>query len=426
MTSPPSVPATTAAGRGRPGRRRRIRTIAEVVCCQALGAVCWIVLWGIRLEERGGHLGDLDIAIGFLDLLLGFGLSIAIPVLHRRPRATLALLLLSALSAWGLPACLIALHRIGAFRRLRWDVLAVASVMTGATLSAVLDSNGTFGRSSEDLVAVIGVLLLVLLVLAWGRARGQQYARYDLMRERAESADRQRLADLARHDAELRTVRAEERTAIARDMHDTISHQLALVSMHAGALARREDLGSTNYRRSAETVRQAAQAAGRGLREVLVALRTDDDRRPLVAAQTVEQQVARAREEGDAIELRWTGEEPHHLFARSTAAALALGRITGELLANARLHAPGQTVVLTVSLTAEQVELVAENQLVDGERSLVGTGTGLVGAGERARLHGGELRSGRADGRFQVVVRLPITASESTGAETEVPADGRG
>src|SRR5690606_38322566 len=131
-------------------------------------------------------------------------------------------------------------------------------------------------------------------------------------RER-ETAQREAAAVLQGREAEVARVRAEERAALARDMHDSVSLHLSAIAMHAGAMAYREDMPSQTLRATALTVRDAAQEANRELREVLVALRSSTDAAPLATVPTLWETVEPARASGQQVELVHEGENEAEL-----------------------------------------------------------------------------------------------------------------
>nr|WP_255545898.1 MULTISPECIES: histidine kinase [unclassified Nesterenkonia] len=215
-------------------------------------------------------------------------------------------------------------------------------------------------------------------------------------------------------EAEIAQARAEERSAIARDMHDGISHQLAIVAMHAGALSYRADLSAEQRRATAHTVRDAAADANVMLREALLALRETDDIRPtspLPNTATLERMVDTAQAAGHDVSLRWKNITATAL-AQNPQRAMTLARITEELLMNARKHAPTDTVSVVVEGTPEAVTLHVSNPVsahhAGHSSDALGTGLGLIGVTERAQLLGGSARYGvTAAGTFDVEVRLP-------------------
>jgi signal transduction histidine kinase len=91
--------------------------------------------------------------------------------------------------------------------------------------------------------------------------------------------------------------------------------------------------------------------------------------------------------------------------------ALTAYRTAQEALTNARKHAPGAPVTVTVMYTPGAMTLQVSNPLpgagAEGPLTHAGTGYGLTGLRERAALAGGTLTAAAADGRWTVLLRLP-------------------
>ncbi|MGW2541847.1 histidine kinase [Kitasatospora sp. NPDC001574] len=117
-----------------------------------------------------------------------------------------------------------------------------------------------------------GFLLLAVLPALWGRYRAQRLALMDALSERNEQLLRERA--MVAHQARLR-----ERHRIAQDMHDSLGHQLALISVHSGALEVDRTL-SDRQREAVGVLRLAAVAAMRELREVVGVLHDESTAAP--------------------------------------------------------------------------------------------------------------------------------------------------
>ena len=428
----PALPAGASAPSVRSARAWAIAA-GQSLLCLGIGLFIFLVALGDLLLEF-----DDDPPAGLLtlsggDALVGLVLSLAIgPLRFQRPgraQAAVHLVIVAAggLSAWSLPAAVIALYRIGLHRRLLLDAAALILLTAVVAGWSSLDSRLRGTSDPRLYFATLGVMLALALVpLLVGRVVGTRHELIRTLRERAASAERerasadrerasaQREADALRlgRDAEAARVRAEERAALARDMHDSVSHHLASIAMHAGAMAYREDLDPETLRRTARTVRDAAQHANRELREVLVALRTAgdpaaDDAAPLASVPTLQEAVDRARAGGQEVSLELDGLDVVELEQLGRGTVVALARILGEALTNAAKHAPGAPVTALLARRAEQVTLTVENPLT-GEAQPLSTGHGLIGVEERARLLGGGARWTRTEhGTFEMEAWLP-------------------
>ncbi|MFD9953019.1 sensor histidine kinase [[Kitasatospora] papulosa] len=251
--------------------------------------------------------------------------------------------------------------------------------------------------------SVIGALL-VLLVLSWGMVVRSRRQLVVSLRERARRAET---------EAELRAEQAQRlaREAIAREMHDVLAHRLTLLSVHAGALEFRPDAPTAEVARAAGVIRDSAHEALQDLREIIGVLRapgeSEDGNRPQPTLVTLDALVDESRSAGMRVTLDNRVADP----ARAPAATgRTVYRIAQEALTNARKHAPGAPVGVTVAggpgdgLTIE-VDNPAPDEPFD---PVPGSGQGLIGLTERANLAGGSLDHGpRPDGGFTVRARLP-------------------
>ncbi|MGE4427928.1 MAG: sensor histidine kinase [Solirubrobacteraceae bacterium] len=255
------------------------------------------------------------------------------------------------------------------------------------------------------LASVITIVTVLGMLAAWGmfiRARRQLVASLRGRVERAE-AEQELRADGAR---------ADERARIAREMHDVLAHRISLLSMHAGALEFRRDATPDEVARAAGVIRQSAHQALEDLRGVIGVLRDRDMDDPTRPQPTVRDLPALLEES------RATGTRVHDRIAvaRIDDVPDALGRnayrIVQEGLTNARKHATGTTVTVTLEGGPDDGLIVAVANPApvrppDGP-PLPGAGTGIVGLGERVVLAGGRLEHGPTpDGGFRLRAWLP-------------------
>ncbi|MFD8939921.1 histidine kinase [Streptomyces sp. NPDC059578] len=223
-----------------------------------------------------------------------------------------------------------------------------------------------------------------------------------------------------------------ERQRIAQDMHDSLGHQLALISVHTGALE--VDPGLTPRQREAVGVlRNASVTAMHELREVVGILRDGIAGPPVDGAGPaargiagLDALVADAQRAGSTVRLRRAGEE------RPVAAAVghAAYRIVQEALTNAFKHAPGAAIDVALRYEPDSlvVEVVSDRAAQQPADEVVSGGQGLTGLRERARLVGGIVHAGPADaGGFRVAGVLPYGTAEPAGpspAPADVPLGG--
>ena len=402
-------------------RGQWVIALAQSLVSAALGLLVILISFGTLLTEFSDQPPQGLVGMYVLDALIGVGATLLIGPLRFLPpgRVHSALHLLIAasvgLSSWAAPAAGIALYRIGLRRRTVLDV-AVILLVAGTSMTAMsLDSRFRRAEPEAEVLVAAGIMMVLALIpLLIGHVVGTRHELLASLRERAASAERERetarreTAALVRErDAETARVRAEERSALARDMHDSISHHLAAIAMHAGAMTYREDLSPQALRAAAGTVRDAAQQANRELRTVLSGLRTAEDDAPLASAPTLEGIIERARDDGQDVSLTWEGLAAEELEGRDRSTVVALARILGEVTLNAAKHAPGRALRVTISREGERVHLRARNPLPAVASAAPSTGHGLLGVQERARLLGGDARHGVRGDDFEMEAWMP-------------------
>ncbi|MFI1356334.1 histidine kinase [Streptomyces sp. NPDC020898] len=247
-------------------------------------------------------------------------------------------------------------------------------------------------RPDPDLSYFVSVVLSVLLTataVGWGMfVRSKRQLMLSLR-------DRLRRAET---EAALRAEQAQRlaREAIAREMHDVLAHRLTLLSVHAGALEFRPDAPQEEVARAAGVIRESAHEALQDLREIIGVLRAGDSEeagRPQPTLAALDTLVTESREAGMKIVLDSRVTAPAAVPASVGRTAY---RIVQECLTNARKHAPGAEV--TVSLAGgpgDGLTISVRNPAPPGEVPPVpGSGQGLIGLTERATLAGGRLEHG--------------------------------
>jgi signal transduction histidine kinase len=209
---------------------------------------------------------------------------------------------------------------------------------------------------------------------------------------------------------EARRALLEERTRIARELHDVVAHHLSLIAVQTEtARYRLGDLSDTALAEFSSVSGQAREALT-DMRKLLGVLRKDGpaERAPQPGLDDVLDLVAASRRAGIGIELSMPGD------ARPVPPRVGLCayRIVQEALSNASRHAPGSLV--SVSLEADDRALrlqVANGPAIssappEGPRR---TGHGLAGMHERVALLDGSLSAAPApDGGFVVAAVLPL------------------
>ncbi|MCX4987616.1 MULTISPECIES: sensor histidine kinase [unclassified Streptomyces] len=261
-------------------------------------------------------------------------------------------------------------------------------------------------RPDPDLpypAAIAVTALLTSALVGWGMFVRSKRQLMLSLRDRARRAEA---------EAALRAEQAQRlaREAIAREMHDVLAHRLTLLSVHAGALEFRPDAPREEVARAAGVIRESAHEALQDLREIIGVLRagdSDDAGRPQPTLAALDGLVAESRSAGTKVVLDNRVADPAAVPASVGRTAY---RITQEGLTNARKHAPGAEVTVTVRGAAgDGLTVTVANSAPPGEVPKVpGSGQGLIGLTERATLAGGRLEHGAVgDGGFRVRAWLP-------------------
>ncbi len=205
--------------------------------------------------------------------------------------------------------------------------------------------------------------------------------------------------------AERRAV-AEERTRIARELHDVIGHEVSVIALQADAAAAALDKAPERAAVPVATIRSAAAAALAEMRRVVGLLREDgdDERHPQPGLADLVDLVAAARSSGTDVELALhppRGPLPPGL-------QLTVYRVVQEALTNARRHSPGSAVRVRVEPGRDALCVEVTSTGGRSARS-PGGGHGLIGITERAAACGGSAQFGPRGGAggFRVSARLP-------------------
>jgi signal transduction histidine kinase len=303
-------------------------------------------------------------------------------------------------SVWAEPSLLVllgALALVGLQARPRVLVeLWLLTLLAGAILVQRMPGQ----NASPDLAEMTTLSAVVLIAAGALRGRGEAQRRLT-EQERISGTERARRALL------------EERTRIARELHDVVAHHMTVIAIQAEAAPYRTPDPPEELTRSFATIRANAVEGLSELRRILGLLRDerpDHQLGPQPTLDRLDDLVANAQAAGLTVAAAVTG-TPRPL---PPGVELSAFRIVQEALSNAMQHAPGSEVRVEVAYRPAGLEL----QLVNGPPRAQpvrpsGPGHGVVGMRERAAMLGGELTAGaRPDGGYAVTVVLPATDEE--------------
>jgi signal transduction histidine kinase len=241
--------------------------------------------------------------------------------------------------------------------------------------------------------------------------------------------------------AEERRRADDERVRIARELHDSVAHNMSLINLQAGVALHLGDDLPDEVRASLGHIRDASRDALVELRTILGVLRAVDRpavdgtpdggaaRNPTPGLDRLAELATRARAAGVDLDLRVDGPlgDVGGVVDRNAY------RIVQESVTNVMKHAPGHHVDVLVELRDDTVTVEVTDRPDQGvppsalgapraaTAGLGDTGNGIIGMRERATAVGGAFRAGpRPDGSWQVHARLPV-APASTSAPVGAP-----
>jgi len=271
--------------------------------------------------------------------------------------------------------------------RRRGLLLASGAVVFAAGLLHTLGRPAKFlGPENIALVALGG------LAVAAGEASRNRRAYLAEVTRRAQDAERDREADASRR-------LAEERLRIARDLHDSVGHHLALINVQAGVAI--HVLPDHPARETLRQIRQGSRAALDELRDTVGLLRDPAPLSPTVGLAALEDLLSSVRPSG--LRVTVASELAHPV---PWACDVAAYRVVQESLTNVCKHAGPTDVLVSLRSSPDGLTVVVAN---DGPAAAVsGRGHGIVGMRERVEALGGTLHAGpRPAGGFRVSAVLP-------------------
>lgn len=416
---PTAAPAPSPAPSRAPQRSRR--ELPGLLWAEWAFALLFAVLTiiGIIFNDLAGNDGPLPWGLTLRTVAtstLAIVLSIVIPPLRRAPATRwrtalhiIAVLSIAISAAAAVPAGL-ALVRLSRARSPLLDAGLLIAVILLSGAHALL--GWWYGENELDVVLLVAIGFIAqgtAALLMLGHIQGHQAEALTLLEEQADADHALAAAAERERDAIIARTRAEERNRIARDMHDSLSHQLSVIALHAGALSMREDLSPNDIRHAAGTIRSSAESANSELRLVLAALRHNDPGADTAwtRASTLRDVVANAYERG--LEVSWTLEgiterefAASPLFKRS-----AMVRIAEEAMLNAMKHAPGEPLRAHARLHGGVLELTARNRIPPDQSEALSSGYGLIGVQERATILGGSATWRIEEDYFVLEVSIP-------------------
>ncbi|GGQ74633.1 sensor histidine kinase [Kitasatospora griseola] len=367
---------------------------------------------------------DLGLAAAVVGVVLGTLAGLSLLVRRRWPVLPVVVALVFVPGFFGVVLLVVSLYTLAATwewpsRRARVIVLStVAAAETfGMVLLAMFAPNPS---PPQEPLPPGWVLVIVSAFVAVGMAvapvvtglyMGARRRLVVSLRDRAEGLETELtlLAEQARERAWR--ARVEERTLIAREMHDVVAHRVSLMVVHAAAVERIIPKDPARARQSANLIGEVGRQALDELREILGVLRMteaqDQVEAPVGGLGELPELVEQSRAAGMAVSLTVSGE---HLVYVAEAEQTAF-RVVQEGLTNAHKYAGGARVAVLLAYVPNGVRVSVTNDCPGGAAvpvALPSGGNGLVGMRERVLTLGGMFHAGpEDDGGFRVEAVLP-------------------
>jgi signal transduction histidine kinase len=279
--------------------------------------------------------------------------------------------------------------------------LAVAAA-GGAMLAAGI---AVHDLASPEYDSVSGIVSdIVVPILVWGLGRIVHFQ--NNRAERSEGLVQQLEAD---REELARAAVAAERSHLARELHDVVTHSISVAVIQAQGAQRALDPDQPDVRQALQDIEQVSRTALTEMRRLLGLLRADaasggPAHEPLPGLASLPALVAQVGAAGLTVELVGDLEVPDG----DPGTELSIYRIVQEALTNTIRYAPDSRVIVRLARDVDALRVCITDD-GRGASEPPGSGRGLLGMRERVTVHGGTLETGPIPGGgFQVQARLPI------------------
>lgn len=305
-----------------------------------------------------------------------------------------------------LAALLIGAYSVAAYGRSA--VLSMGALLAASGMLASLKDN-TWPR----LPGWSGVFVILLPIGLLGVA-------IRAARDRAEASDQRAEALRREQDAATRLAVVRERSRIARELHDVVSHHVSVMTIQAGAAGKVLDADPELARGALAAIEGSGRETMAELRHLLGVLTPgpgDDLLHPQPGLDQLDALIDKVRQAGLPVSAR------RAVVALPRSLDLTAYRVVQEALTNALRYAPGAPTNVAITIESNNkptdvptdvvIEVVNDAPPAGAvPQPAAGSGTGLLGLAERLRLYGGTLEAGRrVGGGFRVLARLPMEAA---------------
>jgi signal transduction histidine kinase len=400
------------------GWRRIPNWMVDVLVVAVATADVWATAWQLFpfyeldfvVATDGPEFASSDIELFDADLLLWERLYVDERLMLGA--ATLGVLALTVRRRWPLmvfvvtlppllwlnqtAASLIALYTLASLSRNR---ILIAGCVLILAVNSVWLWEFDLSQHFDDVTAI-------LFAQALAQAAAAAFLGQLVQARRELSLKLREISETRDHEQRLitQTALAAERSLLAREMHDVVSHQVSLIAVRAGAL--QVNTGDPTAKEAAQTIRELSVKTLDELRQMVNVLRTPDsapvDLSPQPTLDGLGQLVS-----GSALDARLEVDELPDLDSPTQR---AIYRMVQEALTNVRKHAPGASATVRIRRVGDAVHIdIMNTPATRPITPLPGSNQGLLGLNQRVELLGGTLDYGPLDrGGWQVRAQLPV------------------
>ena len=342
------------------------------------------------------------------------GLAMLVPLIWRRSHPELVFFGVSAVAVFqwllgvslqgGNVGLLVALYAISVYGAVRWSRIALVVGGMGVLMATARYNTSNDWKQQFTMMVSLGAL--VFGIWAFGERRRTRGLYVQQLEERAAQLERDR-------DREAKLAVSNERTRIAREIHDVVAHGLSIMIVQADGGLYAADASPEQAKKALATIGDTGRASLTEMRKMLGLLKQDaqpeldpNQPRPQPGVSSLPELIDNVRQTGLAVDYQVTG------IPRDLPALLGLTayRIVQEGLTNTLKHAgPGAQTSVLLDFGREMLTVVVTDNgrgagLVPGSDP----GHGLIGMRQRASISGGTVNAGpKVGGGYEVIAKLP-------------------
>ncbi|QNE18636.1 sensor histidine kinase [Kribbella qitaiheensis] len=343
------------------------------------------------------------------------GLLMLVPLIWRRTHPELIFFGVSAVAVFqwligihlqgGNVGLLVALYAISVYGEVRYSRIALAVGGMGVLMATARYNTSSDWRQQATMMVSLGAL--VFGIWAFGERRRTRGMYVQQLEERAAQLERDR-------DRESKLAVSNERTRIAREIHDVVAHGLSIMIVQADGGLYAADASPEQAKKALATIGDTGRASLTEMRKMLGLLKQDaqpsdvdpNQPRPQPGVSSLPELIDNVRQTGLSVDYEVTG-TPRNLPALL---GLTAYRIVQEGLTNTLKHAgPGARTSVLLDFGREMLTVVVTDDgrgagLVPGSDP----GHGLIGMRQRASISGGTVSAGpKTGGGYEVIAKLP-------------------